>query len=599
MSFLAELKRRNVIRVLIAYLAAAWFLIQIADTVVPAYGLPDSVVGILITILAVGLIPVVIISWAFEWTSEGLKRDAEVAPSESIAPQTGKTLDRIIMVVLALAVGFFAFDKFVLDPVRNAEIAEEATTRGRIDALIESYGDKSIAVLPFVNMSSDPEQDYFSDGISEEILNLLAKIRELRVISRSTAFAYRGDVHVPTVAEELNVAYVLEGSVRMAGNTVRITAQLINARVDAHVWSETWDRELVDIFEIQDEVAQNVADQLQLQLLGQRLESQKVDPDLYIEYLQLKNAIGGSTASAPVIRRLERLVESAPDYVPAIILLSNAYYYSSGNWANALYEPVEGHELAAAMNRRALAIEPDNAPANAYAGWIEAIINRDLGSAARHLRRAFELEPGNAEVLWLVSIFSRTLGRFDEAIRLGEMSVARDPACSVCYSDLGRAYKQAGDYERAAWAYRESMRFSSGGWIAVGLTLLMQGKYEEALDAMSRPEAASDRFLSYRAMVYYSQGRMSDYDESVQQLLDGDAEKRPVAMAWLFAWSGDVDKGFEWLEKALEGGYEIQYLYWDPLYENLRQDPRWPEFIAPYWFTQEELAAVEFEPFAD
>ena len=158
MSFLAELKRRNVVRVLIAYLAAAWFLIQIADTVVPAYGLPDSVVGALITILAVGLIPVVIFSWVFEWTPAGLRRDADVAPGDSIAPQTGKTLDRVIMVVLAMAVGFFAFDKFVLDPVRNAEIAEEATTRGRIDALIESYGDKSIVVLPFVNMSSALEE---------------------------------------------------------------------------------------------------------------------------------------------------------------------------------------------------------------------------------------------------------------------------------------------------------------------------------------------------------------------------------------------------------------------------------------------------------
>jgi tetratricopeptide (TPR) repeat protein len=179
------------------------------------------------------------------------------------------------------------------------------------------------------------------------------------------------------------------------------------------------------------------------------------------------------------------------------------------------------------------------------------------------------------------------------------MSVARDPACSVCYRDLGHAYKQAGDYERAEWAYREPMRFSSGGWIAVGLTLMLQGKYEEALDAMSRPEAASDRFLSYRAMVFYSQGRTGDYDDSVQQLLDGDARAMPVSMTRLFAWSGDVDRGFEWLEKAFADGYEIQYQYWDPFYENLRQDPRWPELIARYWFTQEELAAVEFDLLAD
>ena len=239
---------------------------------------------------------------------------------------------------------------------------------------------------------------------------------------------------------------------------------------------------------------------------------------------------------------------------------------------------------------------PQPLPSWASARWI---FNRDLHSAARQLNRAFELGPGDAEVLWLVGIFARAIGRFEDAIRLGEMSIVRDPACSVCYRDLGHAFKQAGDYERAEWAYRERMRFSSGGWIAVGLTLLLQGKYEEALDAISRPEVEGDRFLSFRAMVFYSQGRIGDYDDSVQQLLDGDAEKMPFAMAWLFAWSGDVDRGFEWLEKAFVAGHEIQYLYWDPFYENLRRDPRWPEFIAPYWFTEEELKAVEFELFTD
>ena len=599
MSFLAELKRRNVLRVLIAYLAGAWLLLQIADVVLPRLGVPDRVLTILIIVVAVGFVPALAIAWVFEWTAAGLKRDAELAPGESIAPRIGKTLDRVIMLVLALAVGFFAIDKFALDPARDVIREDAAEHRGRIDALIESYGDKSIVVLPFVNMSSDPEQDFFSDGVSEEILNLLAKIRELRVISRSTAFTYRGEIHVPTVAEELGVAFILEGSVRMAGNTVRITAQLIDARIDAHVWSETWDREMVDIFEIQDEVARNVADQLQLQLLGQRLKSQEIDPDLYIDYLQLKKVVGRRPITAPTIRRLERLVESAPEYAPAMVLLANAYYYSSSRGVNALYSPAVRMELAAAMIGRALITEPDYAPANAYAGWVEAIHHRDLKSAARHMQRAFELEPGNAEVLWLAGIFARAIGRFEDAIRLGEMSVARDPACSVCYWDLGHAYKQAGDYERAVWAFRERMRFSSGGWISVGLTLLPQGKYEEALEAISRPEAEGDRFLSYRAMVFYSQGRIGDFDDSVQQLLNGDAEKMPTSMAQLFAWSGDVDRGFEWLEKAFAAGYEIQYQYWDPMYENLRRDPRWPAVIAPYWFTEEELKAVEFELFTD
>ncbi len=321
MSFLAELKRRNVIRVLIAYLAAAWFLIQIADTVVPAYGLPDAAVGILITILAIGLIPVLIISWAFEWTPAGLRRDADVAPGESVAPQTGKTLDRVIMVVLAMAVGFFAFDKFVLDPGRDAELAEQV----RADTRIESFGDRSIAVLPFVNMSSDPDQVYFSDGVAEEILNLLAKIKELRVISRSSSFVHRGDVNISDVAKALKVSYVLEGSVRRSGDQIRVTAQLIDARTDTHVWSDTWDRGVSDIFAVQDEVARDVAAELQVQLINQRRPQQETDPETYAMFLQAKHLFLGKTGHADrttPIRLLRIVRERDPDFVPAMTLLS-------------------------------------------------------------------------------------------------------------------------------------------------------------------------------------------------------------------------------------------------------------------------------------
>ncbi len=235
-SFLEELKRRNVLRVAAAYLAVSWLLIQVVETVFPAFGFGGTDVRIVIVVLVIGLIPVLIFSWAFELTPEGLKKEWEVDRSRSIAARTSKTLDRMIMLVLALALGFFAFDKFVLDPARDATREEAVARQARSDALVESYGDKSIAVLPFVNMSSDPEQAYFSNGISEELLNLLTRIPQLRVISRSSAFSYKGkDIDIPTMAEQLNVAHILEGSVRKSGNRVRITAQLIEARTDTHL----------------------------------------------------------------------------------------------------------------------------------------------------------------------------------------------------------------------------------------------------------------------------------------------------------------------------------------------------------------------------
>ena len=177
MSFYNELKRRNVFKVTIAYIVMAWLVIQVTETIFPLFGYGDTPARFVVIVLAIGFIPSLIFSWAFEITADGLKRDADVVREHSIAQTTGKKLDRVILVVLALALAYFAFDKFVLEPGRVAEIVEETAQQARSDALVESYGDKSIAVMPFVNMSADPEQEYFSDGISEELLNLLAKIQ--------------------------------------------------------------------------------------------------------------------------------------------------------------------------------------------------------------------------------------------------------------------------------------------------------------------------------------------------------------------------------------------------------------------------------------
>jgi adenylate cyclase len=228
LSLYNELKRRNVLRVGAAYIVTAWLVIQIVETIFPAFGFSDSAVRFVVIVFTIGLVPALILSWAFEITPEGLKKETDVDRTSSITRSTGKQLDRIIMVVLALALGYFAFDKFVLDPARDADelatATQEAHQEGRSEALVESYGDKSIAVLPFVNMSSDPEQEYFSDGISEELLNVLSKVPELRVISRSSSFSYKDkDLDIPTIAAQLSVAYILEGSVRKAGNQVRIT----------------------------------------------------------------------------------------------------------------------------------------------------------------------------------------------------------------------------------------------------------------------------------------------------------------------------------------------------------------------------------------
>ncbi|MCZ6517722.1 MAG: adenylyl cyclase, partial [Gammaproteobacteria bacterium] len=309
MSLYSELKRRNVLRVAIGYLAASWLLIQIVETLFPIFGLADELVRLFVIILVIGFPLILIFSWLYELTPEGLKLEKDVDRTVSEAHHTGKRLDRAIIVVLTLALGYFAFDKFVLDPARDAAREETVARQARTDALVESYGENSIAVMPFVNMSDDASNEYFSDGISEELLNLLAKIPQLRVISRSSAFSFKGkDVDIPTLAEQLNVAHVLEGSVRKAGNKVRVTAQLIEARSDTHLWSGTYDRELDDIFAIQDEIAAKVVEQLKITLLGSAPETRKTDPEAYALFLQARylRQTGDPGRDAEIVQMLEQ-----------------------------------------------------------------------------------------------------------------------------------------------------------------------------------------------------------------------------------------------------------------------------------------------------
>src|SRR3982750_3673358 len=296
-SFLQELKRRNVIRMAGLYLVGAWLLVQVASTLFPAFGVPDWAVRALVIVLALGFLPALVFSWVFELTPDGLKRDAEVPAEHSIAPQTARRMDRIIIAVLALALVYFALDKYVLAP-RLERLSAPTPAPGTgaakgvatVAADSRSNNDNSIAVLPFVDMSQAKDQEYFSDGLSEELLNQLAQVPQLRVIARTSSFSFKDkEIDVATIARTLNVANVLEGSVRKSANTLRITAQLIRASDSSHLWSQTYDRDLTDVFKVQDEIAGKVVAALKVTLLPtQELpKAQRTNnPEAYQQYLQ-------------------------------------------------------------------------------------------------------------------------------------------------------------------------------------------------------------------------------------------------------------------------------------------------------------------------
>jgi len=596
LSLFIELKRRNVLRTAAAYVVVSWLVIQVVGTLFPAFGFSDAAFRIVTIILAIGLIPALILSWAFEITPEGLKKEKDVDRSQTITAHTGKKLDRIIMVVLAFSLGYFAIDKFVLSESREAFIAEEARQEGRSEALVESFGDKSIAVLPFVNMSDDASNEYFSDGISEELLNLLAKIPELRVISRSSAFSYKGkDIKLTEVARELNVAHILEGSVRKAGNQVRITVQLIEARSDTHLWSETYDRTLDNIFAIQDEIASTVVEHLKITLLGAAPIVRETDPEAYALYLQGRHLNRQTTAGSleQAVLLLQQALAIDPGYAAAWDELGNVYITQ----ANIGLRPIEeGITLSREASDNALALDPDSAMALASLCWIAMVFDNDLVAAAGYLERALQLEPGNTEIIRRAARLSVSLGRLDEAIALVEFAVARDPVNPVLHSNLALFYTYIGRWDDAIASMRTTLRLSPGYVDAhyfIGTNLLFKGEPQAALEAMQQEE--SNWRLYGLPMAYHALGRLDESDAALAETIEGHEQHAAYNIAYILAYRGEADRAFEWLDKAVEykdGG--LTGIVTEPLFTNIHDDPRWMLFLESIGKSPEQLAAIEF-----
>ncbi len=597
MSFFDEVRRRNVHRVALFYLAGAWLLIQVVETVFPAFGMTDAGIRAVTIIVAIGFVPALIVSWFFDWTSQGLVRDASVSEDTPRTPT--KYFDRAITVMLVLAVAYFAVDKFVLDPARDAEMAEEIATHARSEALVESYGDRSIAVLPFVNMSADPEQDFFSDGIAEEILNLLAKIKELRVISRSTAFAYRGDLNLSRIADELNVSFILEGSVRKAGNRVRVTAQLIEVATDKHVWSDTYDRDLTDIFAIQDEVAGMVADELEVRLLDSGQTQHRTSPEAYALYLQARHLFYGQAFDQGdkirPMQLLQRALDRDPDFVPAMMLLSVIEWYAAAY--SGEYSEDERDEMFRRSAKRiqdAYFIDPNDALTNIY---IVTVSDLEVQQTARYVERALSLDPANIDVLRRSAGFAAGIGRFDDAIILGNRALARDPMCIQCYGSLAASYKSAGRYDEAEAVLRRRIALVDdvGGHHNLAFVLLLQGHAQEAFEIFDGITSIEEHWLLTRALALHDLERHDEVEEMLGQLIEKYGDAYPGAVATLYAYTGDISSAISWMDKAIEedpGGFDNEV--WSPLLSSLHETPQWSQWRKDAGLDEETLAAIEF-----
>ncbi len=441
MSFLAELKRRNVIRMAGLYLVGAWLLIQIAETLLPAFDVPGWVLRAIIIVLALGFLPALVFSWVYELTPEGLKRDAEVDPTRSIAPQTAQRMDRLILAGLAAVIVVVAADRFWPRAEKAGSestlVKDSSPSASSAGAKVDSYPGlaRSIAVLPFVNMSADPEQEYFSDGLSEEILNLLAQIRELKVSGRTSSFSFKGkDTPIPEIGQLLGVAHVLEGSVRKSGDRLRITAQLIETDSGFHLWSETFDREMQDIFVIQTEIAGSIAEALKMSLLGRDqaapVAQTAASLPAYDLFLQARRLIQGRTKSG--LEAARKLLDEAlmldPDYAAALVASAQAVLLlHDGVTAYGNIPPEDAAAIAQALLDRALALDPGLAEAHAVQGLLYGDVRRDYLRAEAALTRALALNPSLSDALhWRAEVLGNT-GRLREQLAARRKLAGFDP----------------------------------------------------------------------------------------------------------------------------------------------------------------------------
>lgn len=582
MSIFAELKRRNVFKVAAAYVIVGWLIMQAGDTLAPALHLPEWVNSLLAFFLILGFPLALFFAWAYEMTPEGLKKEKDVDRSQSITQVTGQKLNNLIIGVLVLALAYFVTDKFIFGPSRErAEIQAAVETAAEKAPAVET--DHSIAVLPFVNMSSDPEQEYFSDGITEELLNLLAKIPELRVAARTSSFSFKGqNVEVPEIARRLGVAHVLEGSVRKSGNQVRITAQLIKADGGFHLWSETYDRELDNIFAIQDEISAAVVEALKVTLLGEAPHSVETDPEAYRLYLEGQYFFRqrSQEAIARSVDLLEQAVAIDPDYAPAWAELSFARMWMG---AAGVMLPEEAMPLATEATDRALQLDPHQSLALLTRGIKSLFYDFEFQRGMAEYRKAWEADPGSALTTGGYGYALRVMGRMAESVELQKKGVELDPLLPEGISNLGKTLETMQRYDEAETYLRKVLELSpdyTSGHHRLARLWLLRGDYDAALTEAQKEVETEVYKPASLAMAYFSLGDAEATDRELGLLLENGADTGMYQIAEVYAWLGEAGPAFEWLNRAVEKGDPgIGSILGDRFFASLWSDPRWETLL--------------------
>jgi TolB-like protein/Flp pilus assembly protein TadD len=597
LSFFNELKRRNVFKVGIAYLVVAWLVAQVLQLVFESFGTPDWAIKTVLVLLATGLPFALFFAWAFEMTPEGLKRESEVDRSQSITAQTGSKLNHMIFFVMALALAYFAYDKFLVSADREAATEVEEAQASQADAGQDTGN--SIAVLPFVNMSSDPEQEYFSDGISEELLNGLSKIDGLKVAARTSSFSFKGQNQpIGEIASVLGVDHILEGSVRKAGSQIRVTAQLIRVSDGFHMWPETYDRELVNIFAIQDEITAAIVRELRLRLTDQSQipTTGTHNPEAYQEYLQglyfwnLREAENLHLA----VGHFERATQLDPSYADAWLgqaaawVLLPVWEFDYANMADQL-------DKARSAAETALRLNPESGRAYGVLAYLHTL-RLEWRDSLDNFEIAVKYAPEDATAWHWYGNALVTVGMEQQAENAFKTAQDIDPRSRIVGSSMAEFYIHKGDYDVALERIDQTLAFAPDflfSWQIKGFLFLLKNEFGEARAAFQTINDLAGPTRSDLKTV----DLVEDFVRTGKpgQLPDWLADPKridPYYVPLTLVLAGQNDAALDWIEKQSGTTLPQPGAYWlkSALYrEKMGDMPRYQELV-------ERLVTVGNEP---
>jgi TolB-like protein len=570
-SFFEELRRRNVFKVGIAYLALTWLLMQVADLVLTAFGADRGVMQALIVVFAVGFPIVVAAAWAYELTPDGVIRSEDVPEQSSLPQRTGRKLDFVIIAFLSLALITVVIDQYIIEASPFPEVS-------------------TLAVLPLANLSGDPDQEYFADGITAALITNLAKVTALRVVSRTSIMRFKGtDRSLPAIAAELGVDVIVEGSAVRDGDRIRITAQLIDAATDQHLWAESFDRDYQDVLKVQGEIATSIAKEIRIAVTPEETarlaQAAEVSADGYDAYLKGMQHFYRLTPQdlETALQYFDLSLEQNPDAPLAHAGVAAAWV---GLQQMGFVPSSEAAPKSEAAALRALELDADNVEAHVWLGVIRAWVDWDWDAAEDLFLRAIELNPSSGDARIPYSHMLALFGRFDEAMVHSEHALKVDPFNAWFIGVSGVEMHMAGRHDEAIATFHEALRISPDlpfVWLILAGSHHVSGQFDKAIEAegslmAALGDAESQRLLQQK---YDEEG----YENAMSWYADLWAERSAASgsLAWWVAYryvrSGQDEKAIEWLEQAYEQRDPNLPFFEVPEFENLRTDPRIRELM--------------------